>query len=70
MTAPATKLPRGAMRACQCAVCGNVFTSITGFEKHRKNGRCLEPLSVGLSLNDRGLWATPATENCHWRSKP
>lgn len=52
---------------CQCAACGEVFRSVTGFDRHRtgdvNHRRCLtviEMLADGLTKNERGQWITAA----------
>lgn len=48
---------------CLCSVCGEVFSNVRNFDKHR-DGRtktgCLDPESVGLSLSEEsGVWIIP-----------
>ena len=31
-----------------CVSCHATFTSVTGFDKHRKDGECINPPEVGL----------------------
>jgi hypothetical protein len=54
---PATELPPTAMQACKCTSCGAIFTGITGFDDHRRNGKCLPPASIGMGLDYRGMWS-------------
>ena len=50
-------------RMCVCAPCGMVFTSLSGFEVHRKGMKCNSP----AKMNDRkrplvvkdGMWSFP-----------
>lgn len=46
-------------RRCHCMVCGENFTVVANFDKHRKDGQCLPPESIGMVLNERGIWAKP-----------
>ena len=45
--------------ACGCSVCGKVFKSENPFALHRKNGRCLDPATLGMSQNQNGFWRIP-----------
>jgi hypothetical protein len=42
-----------------CYNCRQLFGSVSGFEKHQKRGKCLEPSNVGLELRE-GVWRHPA----------
>jgi hypothetical protein len=44
---------------CHCGSgCHRTFGSITGFDKHRRDGRCLDPDLAGLAmhLDAKGVW--------------
>ena len=43
----------GSLAAAQCAACGRVFTGVTGFDRHRRGGRCLDPATIGLVLKEQ-----------------
>jgi hypothetical protein len=40
--------------------------SVTDFDNHRFDGRCLDLTSIGL-VEDAGLWATPEGQAHHAR---
>ena len=46
---------RGISR-CHCGACHETFTSITGFDMHRKAGRCVPPAAAGLIQRSDDLW--------------
>lgn len=46
----------GGLAECHCTVCCNHFTGETAFDKHRKNGKCVEPAKAGLELKKRDVW--------------
>lgn len=46
-------------RKCYCNGCHQKFGGVRGFERHRKNFKCVDPGSVGLSLNENGFWLLP-----------
>jgi len=59
-------LPAGT-NYCFCAACGEYFRGVTGFDRHRKDGKCLEPGSIVrergnragepyLALDAQGYW--------------
>ena len=54
------------MSACECAACGIVTTGLGPFDKHqdvdyrrRPAVVCLDPATVGMSLNAYGRWGFP-----------
>ena len=50
-------------RIAHCAGCCRTFTGPSAFDAHRSVGRCVDPATVGLVLNNRGRWAyKPMTE--------
>jgi hypothetical protein len=50
------------MSQCLCSVCGEKFSGVGGFDKHRKDFRCQPPEAVGLVLDERGVWRAPITD--------
>ncbi|MBN9740466.1 hypothetical protein DMP23_04990 [Amycolatopsis sp. A1MSW2902] len=48
----------GVSRA-HCSACHRTFGGVVGFDKHRHEGRCRDPLSQGLTLKS-GIWVHPA----------
>lgn len=54
------RLPIGSGR-CQCGGCDLYFGSVAGFDKHRRDGRCLtveQMLERGMVVNEKGYWLT------------
>ena len=51
--------------ACHCSACHATFTGIGAFDRHRRNGQCLEPSSIGLVPADKPWpgWSRPGS----WR---
>lgn len=49
------------LKTCHCCVCHRTFTAITGFDRHRRNGKCLDPATVGLVDANRtySCWGWP-----------
>ena len=57
------KVPLGnGRKACGCRGCGEVFTSLTGFDRHQRGFRCLPPAGVGLVQRADGKWSFPGRE--------
>lgn len=55
-------------KRCECTSCGEIFSSISSFDKHRpapKDGTkrvCIDPLDCGLEIRERGgntYWTSP-----------
>ena len=56
----ALKVPLGHGRqASGCRGCGEVFTSLTAFDRHQRHGHCTPPPSVGLVQHVNGRWSLP-----------
>lgn len=54
------KVPLGTGRQTSgCRGCGEVFTSLTAFDRHHRGGKCLPPASVGLLERPDGKWGWP-----------
>ena len=61
-------------KRCMCPTCKEVFSSATGFDKHRKgtqghDRRCVDPASVGMQISTRGnntYWTTPMPAGVVW----
>lgn len=48
-----------------CRLCGQDFTSLQAFDVHRSepnSNKCLNPLDVGLELDDSGRWRVVLSE--------
>ena len=46
------------MNMCHCSVCHHTFGGLDGFDRHRQDGQCRSPMSIGLHWNDeRGVWS-------------
>ncbi len=50
------------LRRCHCSGCHKTFNSVGGFDKHRKDFKCLDPLDLKMEMDDKGIWAVPMTE--------
>ncbi len=37
-------------RTCHCGACHHTVSGVSTFDAHRRNGQCLHPADVGLSL--------------------
>ena len=47
-----------------CAACHRTFGSVSGFDRHRRGGECVDPATIGeLRLTDRGLWRFEGGQN-------
>ncbi|RLK22626.1 hypothetical protein DER29_0463 [Micromonospora sp. M71_S20] len=42
-----------------CACCHRTFSAVSTFDRHRRNGRCVDPVTVGLAANAHGVFRTP-----------
>lgn len=44
-----------------CTSCHRTFGGAAGFDKHRRDGRCLDPAGLGMTPDWRGVWRRPTT---------
>jgi hypothetical protein len=61
-------------RRCLCRSCGEYFSSVASFDKHRTgpatDRRCLPPAEAGLVKNEGGWWVTermPTLSTPRWK---
>ena len=47
---------------CHCTGCHRTFHSVGGFDKHRKNFKCLDPIDLGMEMDEKGIWSTKMSE--------
>lgn len=59
--APAGTINRRSLTGnkCLCRGCGRYFGGVVGFDLHRRAGRCVDPLAVGLKLASDGFYRQP-----------
>lgn len=52
-----------ALAAAHRAGCHRTFTSVSGFTAHRKAGKCIDPIELGMVRAERKYeaWAMPGT---------
>lgn len=53
---------------CHCTVCHNTFGTVSSFDKHRRNGECINPLRIGLVLVG-DVWRYPPDERMEERKR-
>lgn len=63
----AIELPLGGSR-CLCRGCGQVFSTVRNFERHRRGSECRPPASVGLQRVD-GVWRRPPARSAAARKQ-
>jgi hypothetical protein len=51
----------GGWGQAHCTACHGTFSTVGNFDRHRKDGECLDPLAVGLQQDAGGLWRLPGT---------
>ncbi len=62
----------GGMAQAHCGVCHDTFSGVTAFDRHRSNGKCKSPDTVGLELRTSGatpVWAFPTDVDYNERFK-
>lgn len=63
------KVPLGGGKVTSgCRCCGEVFTSLGGFDKHwqgwkQREGKCQPPANVGLVQSANGRWHFPGRDD-------
>jgi hypothetical protein len=43
--------------------CHRTFGGITGFDRHRRGGECLDPAGLGMHPDRRGVWRMDVTSD-------
>jgi hypothetical protein len=56
---PTCKIPTPAQ--AHCSVCHRTFGGVYGFDRHRHDGRCLDPAGLHMILRD-GVWRAEMTD--------
>jgi len=51
---------RPAQTQAHCGTCHTTFGGVTGFDRHRRNGQCLDPATLGF-MPRAGIWRAPQT---------
>lgn len=50
------------LKTAYCTSCDETFSTPNNFDRHRRDGGCRPPASVGLVLADNGRWQMPGRE--------
>jgi hypothetical protein len=61
----------GGFDTAHCASCHLTFSTSKNFEKHRVDGKCLDPAQRGMTQTLRGgyeLWVTPLPSTTTFRT--
>lgn len=48
--------PTPGTKLCLCTVCHEVFGTPRNFDRHRRDGWCLDPAASGMGLSKFGVW--------------
>lgn len=59
---------------CKCPSCGECFSSVYGFDKHRKgehgvDRHCIDPKMAGMVVREGAngtYWTTPMNKDVEW----
>ncbi len=60
---PECVAPRGRQAHCPVDGCHRTFTTVANFDRHRRNGRCLDPATLGMTPNAWGIWRVPMPDD-------
>jgi hypothetical protein len=55
-------IPKLTGNRCLCRACGEMFSTVGNFDRHRNNGKCRAPATVGLVLV-AGTWKGAPTRD-------
>lgn len=50
-----------------CGACHLTFSGVSGFDRHRRGGACLDPAAFGFHPDERGVWRAPAPQDGSFR---
>ena len=46
-----------------CTVCHETFGGLSSFDNHRKDGWCLNPATLNLTIDELKVWRMPASNS-------
>lgn len=58
--------PTPSQAHCAAAGCHQTFGGVHGFDKHRREGTCLNPADLGMS-SIKGIWRVPMSDEVRAR---
>lgn len=61
--------PTPAQAHCAADGCHRTFGGVSGFDRHRRDGRCLDPAPLGYT-EIRGIWRQPLDDDARSRLWP
>jgi hypothetical protein len=64
---PTCRQPSPSM--AHCPTCHRTFGGVWGFDRHRRNGACVDPQTLGMVDRD-GVWRTPMDMDTPERLRP
>lgn len=44
-----------------CSACHVTFGAVSGFDRHRRGGECLDPAGLAMHTDARGVWRQDGT---------
>lgn len=47
---------------CHCSGCHRTFNSVGAFDRHRRDGGCLDPIDLGMEMSPESIWASKMSE--------
>ena len=50
------------LNRAHCTGCHRTFNSVAAFDKHRRDSKCLDPETLGMKMDDKGIWAGRMSE--------
>lgn len=62
------RLTQAVPAGTHCGVCHETFGGLGGFDRHRRDGWCLDPSTLGME-DMAGVWRTPATPEAKERMR-
>jgi len=45
-----------------CATCHQTFGAVSSFDRHRRGGQCIDPETLGMWRDPRGMWRMPGPD--------
>jgi len=54
--------PTATQAHCPVAGCHRTFSTVSNFDRVRKDGHCIDPATLGMAPNAAGVWRVPMTE--------
>lgn len=51
------------LNRAHCTGCHRTFNSVSAFDRHRVGFKCLDPMDLGMRVDEKGIWSKPMSKD-------